>query len=297
MKFTELKKLSIAEITAHAKFWLSREWKGKIPSRKNRSFRLVNQKILLESYDEAGNFSWVMSTILVKYWDPNTESGRQALWQHLDGTEGFAAYVGSDFPELSVEVLAMVHKIRLMVDYIMNGSGVGDSNLRTVNSYKHSLFEGPVTVDMSTIPVGSNFGALPTSVVEAGIMTYLSTLRTLLTKNSHWTEAIAKALWLYGTDGTFDPDAYDPHYSVHAFTGYLHIHVSTKNVHVHHVYIRVAGSLTWEAPIQFTGANFDLHRTIGTNPQNLEVMLIGVINNVETPTASVITPVTYKTSI
>jgi len=215
----------------------------------------------------------------------------------LDGVEGFSAYVGTDFPELTVGVIANVHKIRLMLDYVMNGSSVDASNSQTVNSYKHSLFEGPVTVPMTSIPVGADFGTIPTSVVEAGIMAYLSTLRTLLMQNPNWTEAISKALWLYGTDGSFDPDAYIPNYSVHPFTGYMHIHVSTKRVHVHNVYLRQMGTTTWDAPIQFTGANFDLHKITGTNPQNLDVMLKGVINNVETPGESLITTIVYKTSI
>lgn len=262
------------------------------------TFTLVPTKVKVQSYDEKGNFSWVMSTILVKYWDPRTEDGRVALFKHLDdATEGFAAYAATFPTILTVGVLAMIHKIYLMADYVVNGSSVNNSSGKTVNDYKFSLFNGPATVPMTVIPVGANYGTLPTSVVEAGIMAYLTNLRGQLTKQAGWTEAIAKALWLYGTDGTFDPDAYIPHYSVHPFTGYMHIHVSTKRVHVHHVYLREMGTTSWGAPIQFTGANFDLHKITGTNPQNLDVMLKGVIDNVETPGESLITTIVYKTSI
>ena len=148
---------------------------------------------------------------------------------------------------------------------------------------------------MTSVPVSAVYEAAA-AVVPSNVMHFLRDLRQQLVNHPAWNEGIAKALWLYGTDGTFDISTYVAHYSVHAFPAYMHFHVSTKNIHTHHIYVRVAGTLVWDAPISFDGANFDLHR-VSTASENLEVMVVGVRNNVETPTASVITPVTYKGSI
>src|ERR1035437_5044978 len=285
--------MKITDLEKTLKETLEKESKGKIKLEMDGKYKLIPFKIEVQSYDEAGNFSWVLTTILVKYWDPNTEAGRVSLFKHLDDPLVGLPFYAATFPTiLTVGVLAMIHKMYLMADYVVTGSGLNNSSGKTVNDYKFSLFNGPVTVPMVTVPVGANFGALPV-VVAAGIMSYLSNLRKQLI-DQDCSDAILKALWLYGTDGTFDPTAYIPNYSVHPFTGYIHTHVATKNVHVHNLYVREAGSIIWDAPVEFTGSNFYFHRVTPKKPENLEVMLKGVINNIELPGDSVITTITYK---
>jgi len=115
-------------------------------------------------------------------------------------------------------------------------------------------------------------------------------------KNKNWTDDIAKDLWLFGSEGTFNKDTYQATYSVNPFPTYMHFHVGTKFVKTHNLYIRVKGATAWETPIRFDGANFDVTR-VATAAQNLEVMFKGIIKNVETPMVSKITPVTYNPTI
>jgi hypothetical protein len=238
---------------------------------------------------------FILSIVLVKSWEPKDEAGRLALMQHLDDTLSLPVYTTA-FPELTAGpggVLETIHNIRLMGEYLVGGSGVGESDAKKVNSYKHSFFSGPVGASMALVPTATTYGVVPT-IVPADAMGYIRTLRGILMRNKNWSDDIAKALWLYGTDGpSFDPATYVAHYSVHAFPGYMHFHVSTKNVHSHLIYIRKVGTLTWDAPIRFDGANWDVHRISTSSPENLEVMVMGFYDNAETVLQSVITPVTY----
>src|ERR1035438_9251381 len=183
-----------------------------------------------------------------------------------------------------------------MADFLITGSQRAETGSKTINSYKSHFFIGPVGTSMVTLPVPAVYGTAPT-VVPADFMSYVRSLRNKLMENPKMTDDILKDLMLYGTDVSFDPATYVAVYSVHAFTGYLHFHVSTKNVHEHNIYIRKAGTTVWDAPIRFTGANFDVHRVPTTSPENLEVMIKGIINNVETSEPSVIRKVTYNAAL
>ena len=229
-------------------------------------------------------------------YDPRTEHGRVELLKHLD--ERLPSYTGS-FPELTpgpTGVLAAIHNRYLMADYIVKGSQNAELAVHNVNDYKFKMFNGPVSTSMTTVPIPAVYGVAPTAV-SADFMGYVATLRGLMMKNPNWTDAIAKDLHLYGTEGTFNPDTYVPEYSIHPFTGYLHIHVGVKFVNSHHVYIRKAGTTVWEPFIQFSNSNFDLKRVGLVSPENLEIMLIGVIDNKELPLTSKILPFLYKTTI
>jgi hypothetical protein len=234
----------------------------------------------------------VLTTLMSQYWDPHIEIKRVELMEHLAGAEGFSAYL-TQFPELTVAVMEAVVNISLMGRYIYTGTGIATSDQKRDTAYKHAFFDGPISTDMSAVPVATTYGA-PAVEVPANAMKYIGDLRAVLMKNKNWNEAIAKSLWLYGIDGTpFVPAEYVAKYSVNPLPGYLHFHVATKFVHTHNIYIRIAGTPTWDAPIRFDGANFDVHRIPVTPSENLEVMMKGIVDNVETPLPSVILPVTY----
>ena len=237
----------------------------------------------------------VLTTAYIINWDPRTDGGRVALLKHLNENLPLSTYT-SLFPELTLAVLADINKRYLMADYINKASDNANSAAHSVNDYKRALFDGPATVSMTTVSIPAVYGVAPV-VVPADIMDYVSNLRGLLMKNPNWTDAIAKALWLYGTDATFDKDTYQAHFSVNPFPGYLHLHVSTKHVKTHNIYIRKVGVTAWDTPIRFDGANFDVHRPPASAPENLEVMVRGIINNVETPLLSAILPVPYNATI
>jgi hypothetical protein len=235
----------------------------------------------------------LMSTFIVN-WDPHTDTGRVALLKHLDDKLHTTEYTDL-FPELTVDVLAYLHKIYLMANFIVNACDNATSGVHSAVGYKRHLFDGPDGTSMVLVPTPAVYGTAA-DVVDADIMAWVGNLRDTLMTNNAWTDDIAKDLWLFGTEGTFDKDTYKAHYSVNPFPTYLHFHVSTKHVKTHNIYIRVKGATVWEAPIRFDGANFDVHRD-GTTPQNLEVMFKGIINNVETPMVSVITPVLYTPTV
>ena len=238
-----------------------------------------------------------LAVVKVHYWDPKTEPGRLALIDHLDTKLHTTEYTTLFPVELTTAVLSNLHKMNLMANYICTGSNNAVSDQKKFNSYKHNLLDGPNGTDMTTIPVPTDDGAAPL-VVEANIMENIGLLRDSLMLNPNWNDTVAKDLWLYGTDGeAFDKELYVAKYSAHPFPGYIHIHVGTKHVHVHNAYIRKAGTTVWDAPIRFEGANFDLHRVPTTSPENLEVMLKGVIGNVETPILSVITKITFTADL
>jgi hypothetical protein len=240
-----------------------------------------------------GRIMVLMSTHL-ESWDPKTEGGRLAIFKNLD--QKLITYVGINFPEITTGVggvIPTIHAGYLMADFLITGSQRSESGSKTINSYKLHFFDGPEGTSMVTVPVPAVYGTAP-AVVPADFMGYVRSLRTKLMENPNMTDDILKDLMLYGTDVTFDPTTYVAVYSVHPFPGYMHFHVSTKNVKTHNIYIRKAGTTTWDAPIRFDGANFDVHRVPTTSPENLEVMLKGIINNIETAMLSVIRPVTYN---
>ncbi len=234
-----------------------------------------------------------MSTFIIN-WDPRTEGGRVALLKTLD--EKLAGYQTTFPAEITNDVITIVHKAYVMGDWLLTGSLRADEAKLTINGYKGHLFDGPANTSMTNVPTPAVYGTTP-AVAAAGIMSFVSNLRGLLVRNPAWTDNIAKDLQLYGTDGSFIPAEYVPHFSVNPFVGYIHIHVSTKHVHGHHVYIRKAGTATWDAPVMFNGANFDLRRTGADITENLEIMLKGVINNVETPLPSDIIAFLYKSTL
>src|ERR1035437_2513880 len=238
------------------------------------------------------NGAIVLTSALSKYWDPHNDLLRVELMEHLDATLPLAIYTTA-FPELTVGVLTAIHNIAVMGKYVLTGTGIAASDMKRDTAYKHAFFDGPITTDMSAVIVATGYGTIATAV-PADAMKYIGDLRTVLMKNKNWNEAIAKALWLYGIDGTpFIPADYVAHYSVHAFPGYLHFHVATKFVHTHNLYIRKAGALIWEPAIRFDGPNYDVHRITTSSPEDLEVMIKGIVDNVETPLFSLITKVTY----
>ena len=272
--------------------------KGKcvsVPVEVDASVEAQDEVIKTYSFDKERLGAIILSIILVKSWEPRDEAGRLALMKHLDETLPLAIYTTA-FPELTAGpggVLAAIHNIYMMGKYLSGGSSVGESDAKKVNTYKHTFYSGPVGTAMAIVPTATSYGVVP-AIVPADAMGYIRLLRGILMRNNNWSDDIAKALWLYGTDGeSFVVADYVSHYSVHAFPGYLHFHVSTKNVHLHLIYIRKVGALDWEKPIQFEGANCDVHRVSGTSPENLEVMIMGLYKDVETVMPSVITKVTY----
>jgi hypothetical protein len=231
---------------------------------------------------------------LIKNWDPKTEEGRIKLISNLD--DKLAGYQ-TKFPmEITTGFLDIIHKANLMGHWLLNGSSKSMLAGKTINSYKGHFFDGPAGTNMDTVPVPAVYGTEP-AVSAAGIMKSIGDFRTIIGKNNLYTEPIAKDLELYGTDSSFDPDTYVPDFSIHPFTGYIHIHLGTKHVHNHHAYIRKAGGPDWEAFIQWTGANFDNYRTGSTSAENLEIMLKGVIDNKELPLTSRIVQFLYTASM
>ena len=252
--------------------------------------RFINEE------SKRGKIIILMSTHLVS-WDPKTEQGRLAIFKNLD--DKLITYVGTTFPEITMGaggVIETIHAGYQMANFLITGSQRSESGSKTINSYKTHFFDGPAGTSMISVPVPAVYGTAP-AVVEADFMGYVRSFRTKLMENPAMTDDILKDLMLYGTDVTFDPTTYVSVYSVHPFPGYLHFHVSTKNVHTHNIYIRKAGTTVWDAPIRFDGANFDVHRVPTTSPENLEVMIKGIINNVETAMLSVIRPVTYNAAL
>lgn len=237
-----------------------------------------------------------MSTT-IKPWNELTEAEKVALLKNLDTK--LPGYVGTSFPEITTGIGGVtdtIHKGWAMADWLVTGSQRAESSAHTINSYKGHHFEGPVGTSMATVPAPAVYGVAP-PVSVPDIMGYVGTLRGKLTKNTNMTDDILKDLWLFGTEVTFDPTEYVAIYSVNPFTGYIHIHVGTKNVKTHHVYLRKAGTTVWEAFISFNGANFDLVRVGLVSPENLEILIKGVIDNKEIGKESKITPFLYKTTI
>jgi len=236
-----------------------------------------------------------MKTILIN-WDPFTAPGRVSLLKNLDSK--LLSYAGS-FPEITIGlggVVDTVHKCYAMTDFVVTATDRAQSSAGSMVGYKEHLFNGPAATSMTLVPASASYGTVP-AVVAADVMGYIGNLRTKLMKNPNWTDAIAKDLWLYGTEEIFDKDTYKAHYSVNAFPGYMHFHVATKYVKTHNIYVRKVGASVWEAPIRFDKSNYDVHRMPTTSPENLEVMLKGIINNEETPLLSVITTITYNATI
>src|ERR1039457_1473748 len=120
-------------------------------------FTLEPKEVLVKKYDEKGNFSWVLSTIIVKSYDPQTDAGRVALFQHLDSATVGLPFYASTFPEILTGgvtgTLAKIHNIALMTEWAVDSSSVAGSAGKNINSYKNILFDGPTGEDMTSVPV------------------------------------------------------------------------------------------------------------------------------------------------
>ena len=224
-------------------------------------------------------------------WEPRDAAGRLALIKHLD----------TELPKLKRSLnipqgdLDKIHKIYLMGKYLMDGGREIEKSKKEFNATKNDFFVGKTVKLMIKAPLIKAQKETP-ETVEGNVMGYLRSLRIILMKHKNWTEAIAKYLKLLGSEYYFDKDKYLPKLKGKASIGNIRITTSTKFVKDHNLYARITGTEFWIYIGMFETAYYNYAR-IPVTPNTVEevdLMIMGVVNNVEIGKPSVTYSVLYK---
>ncbi len=222
-------------------------------------------------------------------WEPKTEAGWLALLLLLSTlTPAYRTAIG--MTDLQYQALVKAYN---MLKQEMDNVTKAEQSLNELIEYKTSLLEGPVTVSMVAVPLAPVYetGA---AICPAGIKTMVRAVRMALFPNC--TPAQLSYLTFVKGDENFVPADYHADGEAEASIGNIAIHSKVKNVAMKNLYARVTGTNLWIFIRTFSGAHYDYHRvpTTPNTPESVDMIVYGVIDNVQIGHASPIFTVLYQ---
>jgi len=209
-----------------------------------------------------------------------------------DELPGLAAAFG-----LSTDTMDEVAKIYEWSVWLNNAQQKSGTSDKSLTAFTDTFSTGPASTSMVVNPAPADFGTAPTSACPADAQGFVKALRITMMKNkANWTVAIGELLTFLTPEIPFNQATFIPDGDAKASIGNIAVHSSVKFVGTKNLYARVTGTNTWIFIRTFTGAHYDYHRvpTTPNTAESVDMIVYGVINNVQLANPSAIFTVLYQ---
>ena len=198
---------------------------------------------------------------------------------------------------LSSDLMDTIHAIYFWSVWLSNAQNQSGTSDKSLTAFTDTFSTGPASTSMVVNPAPADFGTAPTSVCPADAQGFVKALRiTMMKDKANWTVAIGELLTFLTPEIPFNQATFIPDGDAKTSIGNIAVHSSVKFVGTKNLYARVTGTNTWIFIRTFTGAHYDYHR-IPTTPntaESVDMIVYGVINNVQLANPSAIFTVLYQ---